>query len=209
MSKNWKLKYRKGKGYWYEDENGEKSEIFEHAYKYSDGFGLVVLGNGKRAYKDVNGKLSEEYKWADSYSNANGFGRVQLKNGKWAYRDVDGNLFNRSECNTIKRFNKGDVDVYSLKDEFFANDKILASILKKLKRDAYRFIKLAQSKEQLEAAKEYYIDAMEYVLSTAHDIRKENEKQKKLEEQERIKKKQEADKWSAIQDKLIEELNLK
>ena len=71
------------------------------------------------------------------------------------------------------------------------------------------FIKLAQNKKRLEAAKEYYLDAMEYVLSTAHDIRKENEKQKKLEEQERIKKQRKADKWSATQDELLEELNLK
>ena len=207
MSKKWTLKGEYDSGFWYEDENGERSEIFKDAEKYSDGYGLVELENGRYAYRDVNGKLSEEYEWAGSYSD--GFGLVKLENGKYAYRDVDGNLFNRSECNTIKRLYKGDVDVYSLEDEVFANDKLLASILKKLKRDAYRFIKLAQNKEQLETAKRYYLDAIEYVLSTAYDIRKENEKQKKLEEQERIKKQQEADKWSAIQDELLEELNLK
>ena len=207
MSKKWTLKGEYDSGFWYEDENGERSEIFKDAEKYSVGYGLVELENGRYAYRDVNGKLSEEYEWAGSYSD--GFGLVKLENGKYAYRDVDGNLFNRSECNTIKRLYKGDVDVYSLEDEVFANDKLLASILKKLKRDAYRFIKLAQNKEQLETAKRYYLDAIEYVLSTAYDIRKENEKQKKLEEQERIKKQQEADKWSAIQDELLEELNLK
>ena len=240
MSKKWTLKGEYDSGFWYEDENGERSEIFKDAEKYadgyglvelengryayrdvngklseeyryaspySDGYGLVELENGKWAYRDINGKLSEEYEWAGSYSD--GFGLVKLENGKYAYRDVDGNLFNRSECNTIKRLYKGDVDVYSLEDEVFANDKLLASILKKLKRDAYRFIKLAQNKEQLETAKRYYLDAIEYVLSTAYDIGKENEKQKKLEEQERIKKQQEADKWSATQDELLEELNLK
>ena len=60
MSKNWKLRYRNGKGFWYEDKNGERSEIFKKAYKYSDGFGLVQLENGKYAYRDVNGNLSEE-----------------------------------------------------------------------------------------------------------------------------------------------------
>ena len=273
MSKNWKLKYRNSKGYWYEDENGERSQIFYCAYKYSNGLGLVQLENGKYAYRDLNGKLSEEYWFARSYSDgfgvvqlengksayrdvngnlseeyvdaesySDGLGLVQLENGKYAYRDVngklseeyevaysyrkgfgnvmlesgerayrdvDGNLFNLSERKKIERFWNGEVDVYDLEDEVFANDKLLASILKKLKRDAYRFIKLAQNKEQLETAKRYYLDAIEYVLSTAYDIRKENEKQKKLEEQERIKKQQEADKWSAIQDELLEELNLK
>lgn len=207
MSKKWTLKGENGRGFWYEDENGERSEIFKYAYKYSNGLGVVQLENENWVYRDVNGKLSEGYRYAYPYSD--GFGLVQLENGKCAYRDVDGNLFNRSEFKTIKRFYRDDVDVYSLKDEFFANDKILASILKKLKSDTYRFIKLAQNKKQLETAKEYYIDAMEYVLSTAHDIRKANEKQKKLEEQERIKKQRKADKWSATQDKLLEELNLK
>ena len=136
MSKKWTLRGGFGK-FWYEDENGEVSELFKNASKYSDGFGKVELENGKYAYRDENGKLSEEYERAFSYSD--GFGCVKLENGKWAYRDVDGNFFNRSEFKTIKRFYKGDVDVYSLKDEFFANDKILASILKKLKSDAYRF----------------------------------------------------------------------
>ena len=195
-------------GKWaYRDVNGNLSEKYEWVDSYSDGFGLVELENGKYAYRDVNGKLSEEYEWANSYCN--GYGIVHLENGECAYRYVDGNLFSESDFSKIKGFCKGKVDVYDLEEEVFANDKILASILKKLKRDAYRFIKLAQNQEQLETAKRYYLDAMEYVLSTARNIRMTDEQKKKEEEQERIKKQQEADKWSATQDELLEELNLK
>ena len=196
--------------YAYRDVDGELSKEYREAYSYENGFGLVQLENGRWAYIDVNGKLSEEYEVAYSYEK--GFGYVVLRNGKYAYyayRDTDGNLFSEDEYNNINGFYEGKVDVYSLEDEVFANDKILASILKKLKSDAYRFIKLAQNQEQLETAKRYYLDAIEYVLSTARNIRMTDKQKKKEEEQERIKKQQEVKHWSATQDELLEELNLK
>ena len=50
MSKYWELKHKQGNGYWYENENGNKSKLFQFAYPYSGGFGMVKLNNGKYAY---------------------------------------------------------------------------------------------------------------------------------------------------------------
>ena len=77
MGKNWELKHEEGKGYWYEDDYGNKSEIFESAEKYSCGYGVVRKKSGNWAYRDVNGNLSKEYGVAWSYFH--GFGIFLLK----------------------------------------------------------------------------------------------------------------------------------
>ena len=41
----------------------------------------MELENGKYAYRNVNGNLSDEYKFADSYSG--GFGVVELDDGSY------------------------------------------------------------------------------------------------------------------------------
>ena len=191
----------------YRDMDGNLSEEYICADPYSDGLGRVLLKNGKYAYRDVNGELSEEYRYAEPYSNGVGF--VVLENGTREYRDVDGNLFNLSEYVAIRRFYEDKVDVDGLEDEVFVSNKLLAFVIKKVKDDIRRFIKLAQSKEQLETAKRYYLDAIEYVLSTAHDIRMKNEQKKKQEEQEKIRRQQEAEEVMHKHDKVLEELNLK
>lgn len=184
----------------YRDMDGNLSEEYPSADPYSDGLGRVQLKNGKYAYRDVNGELSEEYRYAEPYSN--GVGCVVLENGACEFRDVDGNLFNFSEYVAIRRFYEGKVDVYGLEDKVFVSNKLLAFVIKKVKDDTHRFIKLAQTNKQLESARCDYLEAMEYVLSTAHDIRMKNEQKKKQEEQE-------AEEVMHKHDKVLEELNLK
>ena len=206
MSNNCKLRFKAGEGHWSEDENENKSEPFRVACDYSCGFGEVLLNNNNWAYRDMDGNLSEEYPEIFKYSN--GFGVVRLENGRYAYRDVDGNLFSESDYNKIKELYKDKVDVYHLEDEVFESDKLLSSVIKKVKRDAHRFIKLAQTNKQLEEARRFYLETMEYVLSTAHNIRMTNEEKEKLEEQERINKQQKAEVLSAKQQNILKELNL-
>ena len=191
----------------YRDRDGNLSEEYICAEPYSGGFGRVWLKNGKYAYRDVNGELSKEYRYAESYSN--GVGYVRLENGKCAYRDVDGNLFNSREYVIIRRFYEGKVDVYDLEDEVFVSNKLLAFVIKKVKDDTRRFIKLTQTNKQLESVRCDYLEAMEYVLSTAHDIRMKNEQKKKQEEQAKIRRQQEAEEVMHKHDKVLEELNLK
>lgn len=191
----------------YRDMDGNLSEEYICADPYSDGLGRVQLKNGKYAYRDVNGELSEEYRYAEPYSNGVGF--VVLENGTREYRDVDGNLFNLSEYVAIRRFYEDKVDIYGLEDEVFVSNKLLAFVIKKVKDDTRRFIKLAQTNEQLESVRCDYLKTMEYVLSTAHDIRMKNEQKKKQGEQEKIRRQQEAEEVMHKHDKVLEELNLK
>lgn len=191
----------------YRDMDGNLGKEYLSADPYSDGFGRVALKNGKYAYIDVNGKQSEEYEYASSYSD--GFGFVKLENGEFAYRDVDGNFFNLNEYLAIKSFWNGEDDVCDLEDGVFASDKLLALVIKKVKDDTRRFIKLTQTNEQLESVRCDYLKTMEYVLSTAHDIRMKNEQKKKQEEQEKIRRQQEAEEAMHKHDKVLEELNLK
>lgn len=102
MNRNWKLKNEEGIGYWYENDNGEKSETFSQAWSYSDGFGLVKLNNGKYAYRDVDGNISEEYKYAFKYYND--FAPVELNNGMCGYRYIDGSIISCIEYKSLERF---------------------------------------------------------------------------------------------------------
>ena len=185
MSRNWKLKNEEGIGYWYENDNGEKSETFSQAWSYSDGFGLVKLNNGKYAYRDVDGNISEEYKYAFKYYND--FAPVELNNGMCGYRYIDGSIISCIEYKSLERFFSGEENVYHLRKDVFGNKQLLAWVIKRVKDDACRFIKLAKTKKQLKAVKEYYLETMEYILSTAHDIWKDKKKQSGV-KKSRIKK---------------------
>lgn len=79
------------KGYYYRNVyTDERSELFEHACDYVNGYGLVQLPNRNYAFRDMEGNLSEEYWYAYKYSN--GFALVEKNNGKYAFRDMNGNL---------------------------------------------------------------------------------------------------------------------
>ena len=163
---------------------------------------MVLLSNGKWAFRDTKGRLSEGYKSIIRYSD--GFGKAYIGDFEWLYRDENGNLLSKSEYNKIKDFWNGKKDVYNLETEVFGNEKLLALTIKKVKDDARRFIKLSRNEEELKASGRYYRETMEYILSKAYEIKKE----KQLEAQKRIKEQQNAGKIAASQQKMLEEFNL-
>lgn len=177
MAKRWIINYEGNKPY-FEDEKGNKSETFQRAYNYINGWALVQLHNNFYAFRDINGNISESYQDAWGYND--GFACVQLDDGSLAYRDILGNVSTKKTRlgEEIYKYYNGEISAFDLSDEVFKDSKALSFVIKHTKEMAKEALEFVSTQGELDATKDYFGSLIDYTKDKAYDLYEEKEEEK-------------------------------